>query len=93
VVGRLLSRNIECPSDVRTDETDQALFAVVLHKAVGWLPETLWLRPDLREQVGGAARLIEKGVVCWLHRNRGLLRGKPIRMFEEGREVPTGRTK
>ena len=39
MVGRLLSRNIECPSDVRTDETDQALFAVVLHKAVGWLPE------------------------------------------------------
>jgi hypothetical protein len=57
------------------------------------LAKTLWLRSDLRERVGGAARLIEKGVVCWLHRNRGLLRGKPIRMFEEGREVPTGRTK
>jgi len=28
--------------------------------------ENLWLRPDLREQVGSAARLIEKGVVCWL---------------------------
>jgi hypothetical protein len=25
------------------------------------------------------------GVVCWLRRNRGLLRGKPIRMFGEQR--------
>jgi hypothetical protein len=30
----------------------------------------------LREQVGSAARLIEKGVVCWLHTNRGLLQTK-----------------
>jgi len=55
--------------------------------------ETLWLRPDLREQVGSAARLIEKGVVCWLHVFRGLLLARPIRMFEEGRAVPAGRTK
>jgi hypothetical protein len=47
--------------------------------------ETLWLRPSLREQAGGAARLIEKGVVCWLHLNRGLLLVKPIRMFGERR--------
>jgi hypothetical protein len=56
------------------------------------LAETLWLRPDLRKQVGSAARLIEKGVVCWLHEQRGLLLAKPIRMFGEGRAVPTGRT-
>ena len=49
------------------------------------LGETLWLRPDLREQVGSAARLIEKGVVCWSHGNRGLLLTKPIRMFGERR--------
>ena len=55
--------------------------------------ETLWLRPDLREQVGSAARLIEKGVVCWLHEQRGLLLARPIRMFGEGHEVPAGRTK
>jgi hypothetical protein len=30
--------------------------------------------------------LIKKGVVCWLHGIRGLLREKPIRMFREGRE-------
>jgi len=53
-----------------------------------WLGETLWLRPELREQVGSAARLIEKGVVCWLHVFRGLLLAKPIRMFGEGRAVP-----
>jgi hypothetical protein len=52
------------------------------------LAETLWLRPELREQVGSAARLIEKGVVCWLHVFRGLLLAKPIRMFGEGRAVP-----
>ena len=52
--------------------------------------ETLWLRPDLHRQAGSAARLIEKGVVCWLHWNRGLLREKPIRMFREGREVLAG---
>ena len=52
--------------------------------------ETLWLRPELSEQAGSAARLIEKGVVCWLHWNRGLLREKPIRMFREGREVLAG---
>lgn len=46
-----------------------------------FLSETLWLRPDLREQVGSAARLMEKGVVCWLHLNRGLLLERPIRMF------------
>ena len=57
------------------------------------LAETLWLRPDLREQVGSAARLIEKGVVCWLHGQRGLLLARPIRMFGEGHEVPAGRTK
>jgi hypothetical protein len=50
-----------------------------------WLGETLWLRPSLREQAGGAARLIEKGVVCWSHLNRGLLLTKPIRMFGERR--------
>jgi hypothetical protein len=58
-----------------------------------FLGETLWLRPDLREQVGSAARLIEKGVVCWLHVFRGLLLARPIRMFGEGRAVPAGRTK
>jgi hypothetical protein len=47
------------------------------------LGKTLWLRPDLREQVGSAARLIEKGAVCWLHLNRGLLLARPIRMFEQ----------
>jgi hypothetical protein len=51
------------------------------------LAETLWLRPDLREQVGGAARLVEKGVVCWPLMSRGLLLAKPIRMFGEGRGV------
>jgi hypothetical protein len=55
----------------------------------GW-GETLWLRPDLLWQVGSAARLIEKGVVCWLHWIRGLLREKPIRRFREGREVLAG---
>ena len=55
--------------------------------------ETLWLRSNLRKQVGSAARLIEKGVVCWLHRNRGLLLEKPIRMFGEGHEVPIRQTK
>jgi len=55
-----------------------------------YLAETLWLRPDLLWQVGSAARLIEKGVVCWLHWIRGLLREKPIRMFREGREVLAG---
>jgi len=54
--------------------------------------ETLWLRPDLLWQVGSAARLIEKGVVCWLHWIRGLLREKPIRRFREGREVLAGWT-
>jgi hypothetical protein len=39
----------------------------------------------LREQVGSAARLNEKAVVCWLHVNRGLLLAKPIRMFWERR--------
>ena len=53
--------------------------------------ETLWLRPILRERVGSAARL-ERGVVCWLQWNRGLLLAKPIRMFGEGREVLAGRT-
>ena len=48
-----------------------------------WLAETLWLRSDLREQVGSAARLIEKGVVCWLHVLRVLLLARPIRMFGE----------
>ena len=47
--------------------------------------ETLWLRGGLRERIEGAARLIEKGVVCWSHWNRGLLPGKPIRMFGERR--------
>jgi hypothetical protein len=28
------------------------------------LSETLWVQPDLRERIAGAARLIEKGVVC-----------------------------
>jgi hypothetical protein len=55
--------------------------------------ETLWLRSSVREQAGGAARFLEKGVVCWLHVNRGLLLAKPIRMFGEGREVPAGRTR
>ncbi len=55
--------------------------------------ETLWLRSNLRKHVGSAARLIEKGVVCWLHRNRGLLLEKPIRMFGEGHEVPIRQTK
>jgi hypothetical protein len=50
--------------------------------------ETLWLRPDLLCQVGSAARLIEKGVMCWLHVFRGLLLARPIRMFGEGRAVP-----
>ena len=50
-----------------------------------FLAETLWLRPGLREQVGSAARLIEKGVVCWSHVFRGLLLAKPIRMFGERR--------
>jgi hypothetical protein len=54
------------------------------------LGETLWLRPDLLWQGGSAARLIKKGVVCWLHGIRGLLREKPIRMFREGREVLAG---
>ena len=58
-----------------------------------WLAETLWLRPDLREQVGSAALLIEKGVVCWSHVFRGLLLARPIRMFGVGHEVPAGRTK
>ena len=58
-----------------------------------FVAETLWLRPGLREQAGSAARLIEKGVVCWLHRNRGLLLEKPIRMFGEGHEVPIRQTK
>jgi hypothetical protein len=60
---------------------------------LGSLGETLWLRPDMREQVGSTARLIEKGVVCWLHVFRGLLLARPIRMFGEGRAVPAGRTK
>ena len=47
------------------------------------LPETLWLRPGLREQAGSAARRVEKGVVCWLHVNRGLPVAGPIRMFGE----------
>ena len=54
------------------------------------LGKTLWLRPDLNEQVGSAARLIEEGVVCWQNWIRGLLREKPIRMFREGREVLAG---
>ena len=45
--------------------------------------ETLWLRSCLREQAIGAARVLEKGVLCWLHGNRGLLLTKPIRMFGE----------
>jgi len=57
------------------------------------IAETLWLRPDLCEQVGSAARLIEKGVVCWPHVFRGLLLAKPIRMFGQGSEVFAGRTK
>jgi hypothetical protein len=57
------------------------------------LGETLWLRPVLRKQVERAARLIEKGVVCWSHVFRGLLLTMPIRMFGEGREVPIRRTK
>jgi hypothetical protein len=47
------------------------------------LGETLWLRRSLRKQAGSAARLIEKGAVCWLHLNRGLLLARPIRMFEQ----------
>jgi hypothetical protein len=58
-----------------------------------WLAETLWLRPILRKQVRSAARLIEKGVVCWPLMSRGLLLAKPIRMFGEGREVLIRRTK
>ena len=50
--------------------------------------ETLWLRANLRKQDGNAAQLIEKGVVCWPHRNRGLFFSKPIRMFEAGVESP-----
>jgi hypothetical protein len=57
------------------------------------LGETLWLRPDLREQVGSAARLDEKGVVCWPLMSRGLLLERPIGMFGEGREVLIRRTK
>ena len=49
------------------------------------LAETLWLRRGLRERIEGAARLIEKGVVCWSHWNRGLHLAKPIRMFGERR--------
>ena len=48
-----------------------------------YLGETLWLRSSLREQVIGAARVLEKGVLCWLHVNRGLLLAKPIRTFGE----------
>jgi len=50
---------------------------------LGFLAETLWLRFSLREQAIGAARVLEKGVLCWLHGNRGLLLAKPIRMFGE----------
>jgi hypothetical protein len=67
--------------------------SLCVHRAFNFLAETLWLRPDLREQVGSAARLIEKGVVCWSHVFRGLLLARPIRMFGEGRAVPAGRTK
>jgi hypothetical protein len=51
------------------------------------LDETSWLRPVLREQVGSEARFFEKGVVCLLQVNRGLLLARPIRIFREGREV------
>ena len=54
----------------------------VVMRLIG-LAETLWLRFSLREQVIGAARVLEKGVLCWLHGNRGLLLTKPIRMFGE----------
>ena len=47
------------------------------------LGETLWLRFSLREQAIGAARVLEKGVRCWLHGNRGLLLAKPIRTLGE----------
>ena len=80
---------------VNADETANAVkmrVILLINFRVGivLLDETLWLRPDLHRQVGSAARLIEKGVVCWLHWNRGLLREKPIRMFREGREVLAG---
>ena len=55
-----------------------------------YFAETLRLRPDLHEQVGSAARLIEEGVVYWKHWIRGLLHEKPIRVFREGREVLAG---
>jgi hypothetical protein len=51
------------------------------------LDETSWLLPVLREQVGSEARFFEKGVVCLLQVNRGLLLARPIRIFREGREV------
>ena len=55
------------------------------HEWLRWLAETLWLRRGLHEQAGSAPRVIEKGVVCWPHGNRGLLLAKPIRMFGERR--------
>ena len=58
-----------------------------------WLGETLWLRQGSRKRSRSRPTLIEKGVVCWLHRNRGLLLEKPIRMFGEGHEVPIRQTK
>ncbi len=58
---------------------------VEVHEGLGFLAETLWLRRGLRERVESKPRLIEKGVVCWSHWNRGLLLAKPIRMFGERR--------
>ena len=39
----------------------------------GWQRLYLWLRRGLRKQTLSMPYLIEKGAVCWLHRNRGLL--------------------
>ena len=61
------------------------IWSLIHGNGLCFLAETLWLRPDLREKVGSAARLIGKGVVCWPHGNRGLLLAKPIRMFGERR--------
>lgn len=44
-----------------------------------FLAETLWLRPGQRELTGSAARLVERGVVSWLHEDRELLLAKRTR--------------
>jgi hypothetical protein len=84
--GQVSSWRVECSRKVFC-----ARLQTLNEIGLGFLDETLWLRPVLRKQVERAARLIEKGVVCWSHVFRGLLLNRKYLALGTGLELPPSR--